>query len=145
MLGNGGSVPPGRILMALLLGQVPTLETPQGGVFESNAIARYIARLADKHLFGKTAIDMVGARHALWALRSSSSEHQLQMPHVFVFRPTLSSGLTSLPLRSLRPLTLCSTHCFILATSHMTRRLVLACSQATVAALPDKLAVCITS
>ncbi|KAL3147918.1 hypothetical protein ABBQ32_002628 [Trebouxia sp. C0010 RCD-2024] len=39
-------------------GKVPTLETPQGGVFESNAIARYIARLADKHLFGKTAIDM---------------------------------------------------------------------------------------
>ena len=43
----------------LLHGQVPTLETPQGGVFESNAIARYVARLADKGLFGKTAIDMV--------------------------------------------------------------------------------------
>lgn len=42
-----------------LLGQVPTLETPQGGVWESNAIARYVARLADKRLFGKTAIDMV--------------------------------------------------------------------------------------
>lgn len=43
----------------LVLGQVPTLETPQGGVWESNAIARYVARLADKGLFGKTAIDMV--------------------------------------------------------------------------------------
>ena len=42
-----------------MLGQVPTLETPQGGVWESNAIARYVARLADKGLFGKTAIDMV--------------------------------------------------------------------------------------
>ena len=39
--------------------QVPTLETPQGGVWESNAIARYVARLADKGLFGKTNIDMV--------------------------------------------------------------------------------------
>ncbi len=39
--------------------QVPTLETPQGGVWESNAIARYLARLADKGLFGKTAIDAV--------------------------------------------------------------------------------------
>ncbi|KAL0019967.1 hypothetical protein WJX79_010697 [Trebouxia sp. C0005] len=38
-------------------GKVPTLETPQGGVWESNAIARYLARLADKGLFGKTAID----------------------------------------------------------------------------------------
>lgn len=44
---------------SLLLLQVPTLETPQGGVFESNAIARYVARLADKGLFGKTNIDMV--------------------------------------------------------------------------------------
>jgi elongation factor 1-gamma len=39
-------------------GKVPTLDTPQGSVFESNAIARYLARLADKGLFGKTPIDM---------------------------------------------------------------------------------------
>jgi len=31
---------------------VPTLQTPTGGVWESNAIARYVARLADKGLFG---------------------------------------------------------------------------------------------
>jgi elongation factor 1-gamma len=38
-------------------GKVPTLETPEGGVFESNAIARYVARLADKGLFGTTLLD----------------------------------------------------------------------------------------
>jgi Glutathione S-transferase, N-terminal domain len=40
--------------------QVPTLETPEGGVFESNAIARYVARLADTGLFGTTLLDTVG-------------------------------------------------------------------------------------
>ncbi len=39
--------------------QVPTLETPQGGVFESNAIARYVARIADKGLFGTTTFEAV--------------------------------------------------------------------------------------
>ena len=39
--------------------QVPTLETPQGGVFESNAIARYVARIADKGLFGHTLFEAV--------------------------------------------------------------------------------------
>jgi elongation factor 1-gamma len=38
-------------------GKVPTLETPEGGVFESNAIARYVARLADTGLFGTTLLD----------------------------------------------------------------------------------------
>eukprot|EP00884_Botryococcus_braunii_P006615 jgi/Botrbrau1/15955/Bobra.0340s0003.1 len=38
-------------------GKVPTLRTPDGGVFESNAIARYVARLADKGLFGATAYE----------------------------------------------------------------------------------------
>ncbi|CAL5228080.1 g11148 [Coccomyxa viridis] len=38
-------------------GKVPTLETPQGGVFESNAIARYVARIADKGLFGTTTFE----------------------------------------------------------------------------------------
>ena len=37
--------------------QVPTLETPEGGIFESNAIARYIARKADKGLLGSTPIE----------------------------------------------------------------------------------------
>ncbi|CAL8463238.1 g2772 [Coccomyxa elongata] len=38
-------------------GKVPTLQTPEGAVWESNAIARYVARLADKGLFGVTAFD----------------------------------------------------------------------------------------
>ncbi|XP_022762735.1 elongation factor 1-gamma 2-like [Durio zibethinus] len=40
------------------LGKVPVLETPDGPVFESNAIARYVARSkADNHLYGSTLID----------------------------------------------------------------------------------------
>ncbi len=41
--------------------QVPTLQTPEGGIWESNAIARYVARLADKGLFGATAYDAVSS------------------------------------------------------------------------------------
>lgn len=37
------------------LGKVPVLETDEGSIFESNAIARYIARLRpDTYLYGKT-------------------------------------------------------------------------------------------
>jgi len=37
------------------LGKVPILQTPNGNIFESNAIARYVARLrADSGLFGRT-------------------------------------------------------------------------------------------
>ncbi|RHX98139.1 hypothetical protein DYB25_006479 [Aphanomyces astaci] len=37
------------------LGKVPVLQTPEGPIFESNAIARYIARIrADNGLLGKT-------------------------------------------------------------------------------------------
>ena len=39
--------------------QVPTLETPTGGVWESNAIARYVARLSDKGLFGTSQYEEV--------------------------------------------------------------------------------------
>ncbi|KAK7267456.1 hypothetical protein RIF29_20130 [Crotalaria pallida] len=40
------------------LGKVPVLETPDGPVFESNAIARHVARLnADANLLGSTAIE----------------------------------------------------------------------------------------
>lgn len=39
--------------------QVPTLQTPEGGVWESNAIARYVARLSDKGLFGSTVFETV--------------------------------------------------------------------------------------
>jgi elongation factor 1-gamma len=38
-------------------GKVPTLETPEGGVFESNAIARYVARAGNATLFGKTPLE----------------------------------------------------------------------------------------
>lgn len=37
------------------MGKVPVLETPQGPIFESNAIARYIARIRrDSDLYGRT-------------------------------------------------------------------------------------------
>ena len=49
-----GQFPKGKVIA-----QVPTLETPQGGVFESNAIARYVARMADKGLFGHTSFEAV--------------------------------------------------------------------------------------
>lgn len=39
--------------------QVPTLETPEGGIFESNAIARYVARLGDNGLFGASPVEAV--------------------------------------------------------------------------------------
>lgn len=40
------------------IGKVPVLETPDGAVFESNAIARYVARLKTDHgLFGCSPID----------------------------------------------------------------------------------------
>ena len=45
---------------ALMHAQVPTLQTPQGGIWESNAIARYVARLADMGLFGCTLFEAVG-------------------------------------------------------------------------------------
>ncbi|CAK9160332.1 unnamed protein product [Ilex paraguariensis] len=40
------------------IGKVPVLQTPDGPIFESNAIARYVARLkADNSLFGFSLID----------------------------------------------------------------------------------------
>ncbi|KAH8514805.1 hypothetical protein H0E87_007592 [Populus deltoides] len=40
------------------IGKVPVLETPEGPVFESNAIARYVTRLkADNHLYGSSLIE----------------------------------------------------------------------------------------
>jgi elongation factor 1-gamma len=39
------------------IGNVPVLETPDGPVFESNAIARYVARLGQNNLFGSSLID----------------------------------------------------------------------------------------
>ncbi|GMH23835.1 hypothetical protein Nepgr_025678 [Nepenthes gracilis] len=40
------------------IGKVPVLETPEGPIFESNAIARYVTRLkADNPLYGSSLID----------------------------------------------------------------------------------------
>ncbi|GAA0164407.1 hypothetical protein LIER_20057 [Lithospermum erythrorhizon] len=40
------------------LGKVPVLETPDGAIFESNAIARYVTKLkADNPLYGSSLID----------------------------------------------------------------------------------------
>ncbi|KAG9145891.1 hypothetical protein Leryth_019568 [Lithospermum erythrorhizon] len=40
------------------LGKVPVLETPEGPIFESNAIARYVTKLkADNPLYGSSLID----------------------------------------------------------------------------------------
>eukprot|EP00252_Welwitschia_mirabilis_P026350 TRINITY_DN863_c0_g1_i1.p1 TRINITY_DN863_c0_g1~~TRINITY_DN863_c0_g1_i1.p1 ORF type:complete len:423 (+),score=63.65 TRINITY_DN863_c0_g1_i1:201-1469(+) len=40
------------------IGKVPVLETPEGPIFESNAIARYVARLkGETNLFGSSTID----------------------------------------------------------------------------------------
>jgi elongation factor 1-gamma len=38
---------------------VPVLETPEGGIFESNAIARYVARVGGGSLLGATPAEMV--------------------------------------------------------------------------------------
>ncbi len=38
------------------------LETAEGGIFESNAIARYVARLAGSGLLGATPVQAVRAR-----------------------------------------------------------------------------------
>lgn len=45
-------------------GKVPVLETAEGGVFESNAIARYVASLSDVGLLGKT--DFEQAQQEQW-------------------------------------------------------------------------------
>ena len=41
------------------MSQVPVLTTPQGAIWESNAIARYVARLTDNQLYGDTPLDSV--------------------------------------------------------------------------------------
>jgi elongation factor 1-gamma len=39
------------------LGKVPVLETPEGSIFESNSIARYVARLPGSKIYGKNAVE----------------------------------------------------------------------------------------
>ena len=59
-------------LELVLRAQVPALLTPEGGLFESNAIARYVAKLADPALVGKTAYESVSVPlHALSSLQSA--------------------------------------------------------------------------
>ena len=53
-----------RQLIEWVHAQVPMLETPEGGIFESNAIARYVARLKENGLFGASAFEAVRARRA---------------------------------------------------------------------------------
>ena len=56
----GKSNKPPEFLKLNPFGKVPTLETPEGGVFESNAIARFVARqspAAAAQLLGKTPIE----------------------------------------------------------------------------------------
>ena len=38
-------------------GKIPTLETPDGGIWESNAIARFVARSTENSLFGKSPFE----------------------------------------------------------------------------------------
>ena len=68
-------------------GKVPVLETPQGTIFESNAIARYVARLrSDADLYGRTFYESAVVDSwidfcahelelpcTLWATRSSAT------------------------------------------------------------------------
>jgi len=39
------------------LGKVPTMETPDGPIWESNAIARYVARLGKNNIYGKNSYE----------------------------------------------------------------------------------------
>ena len=53
--------------------QVPTLETPEGGIFESNAIARYVARLAGTGLLGATPVQAVRAGSGVAAAAAAAA------------------------------------------------------------------------
>jgi len=58
------------------LGKVPVLDTPEGAIFESNAIARYIARIRnDKMLYGKTFFE--SGQVDQWI---DFSSHELEVP-----------------------------------------------------------------
>jgi elongation factor 1-gamma len=67
------------------LGRVPLLETPKGCVFESNAIARYVARMrADTELCGRTFFDsgLVDA----WV---DFTAHEIELPATMWVFPVL--------------------------------------------------------
>ena len=84
---------------------MPTLETPEGGIFESNAIARYVARLAPSGLLGSTAVEAV--RSSLHLMSASApGGHGREGPALLasrqlllIHRPRLAVGCapSSLP------------------------------------------------
>lgn len=59
--------------------QVPVLETEKGCIFESNAIARYVARLSDTGLLGADLQGMVRANACKWFMieTCSSPVHEI--------------------------------------------------------------------
>jgi len=52
------------------LGQVPAMDTPDGPIFESNAMARYIVRKGDKSLYGSNDYEASQIDQWLEVLRS---------------------------------------------------------------------------
>ncbi|KAG7981733.1 hypothetical protein I3843_04G011700 [Carya illinoinensis] len=66
------------------IGKVPVLETPDGPVFESNAIARYVARLkADNPLYGASLIEYA---HIEQWIDFASLEIDANILHWFILR-----------------------------------------------------------
>lgn len=80
--------------------QVPTLKTPNGGVFESNAIARYIARLSDTGLFGDTLLDAVSLALAIAVADQLIVVHDASMRLVYVHWSTSSRNFHQHLVRS---------------------------------------------
>ena len=82
--------------------QVPTLETPEGGVWESNAIARYIVRLSDNGLLGSTPLETVrGAPFR--TVRSASDRSPPLSPPPMGAVPASEAPLFRRPPSSSRP------------------------------------------
>ena len=70
------------------LGKVPVLETAQGSIFESNAIARYVARLRpDAELLGTTFFE--SGQVDSWI---DFSAHELELPATLWYYPVLGNA-----------------------------------------------------
>ncbi|KAG7976763.1 hypothetical protein I3843_06G166600 [Carya illinoinensis] len=94
------------------IGKVPVLETPDGPVFESNAIARYVTHLkADNPLFGSSHIDYAeeaaisALKRALGALNTHLASNTYLVGHSvtladIVMTCNLYSGFTRLMIKS---------------------------------------------
>lgn len=88
-LGQDNTTP--EFLKKSPLGKVPVLETANGALFESNAIARYIARLRpDAELLGKTFFE--NAQVDSWI---DFSSHNLELPASLWFYPVLGTVTVS--------------------------------------------------